>query len=153
VVDEPKLRRKTLADLQFPEPAPPPSSRPKLPPIVEPDLEPDPELGLDPRQQARAALRVVEDPPDDHDGDDGSGDAGDDDDPDFVRPPARRPILEGDNEPVDAQPPPPGRYDAVKSPSDDDEADELGELDLFDEELDGELDPALAPPPGYRPRD
>jgi hypothetical protein len=248
VVDQPRPRRKTLADLQFPvpapdtPPAPAPARRPKLPPIVEPDLEPDPELGLDPRQPTpqsevqtrRVELRVVKDPPDalhpsdlarpipdadpepggagggeDADPEPGGAEGGEDADPDFVRPPARRPILEGDTQTDDAQPPPPGRYDAIghrpaphdnanqpyqNDPGYGDEDDHLvagasyaadldrheydaeydlsdngeldgeddlsdnaeldGDFDLGDDaQLEGDLDPALAPPPGYRPRD
>ena len=71
IVDKPKERRKTLADLQLPDPAPATPRGPKhnLPPILEPDLEPDPELGLDKRKKPeaeppkRVQLRVVQDPP------------------------------------------------------------------------------------------
>jgi len=127
VVDEPRPRRKTLADLQLPDPNPlgrptgrlgpqpgatpaagpgagdegtghtPKGPKHRLPPIVEPDLEPDPELGLDKRKAQREAEQASS------------------------RPTLR--VVE----------------DAV--------------IDDTELDLDADFDPALAPPPGYSPRD
>jgi len=176
-VDKPKERRKTLADLQLPgtqpEPTPPRGPRHNLPPIVEPDLEPDPELGLDkrkrpatpapsptaadttaeqapidepPAETERPRLRVVEDLDFDHDADpDPSPD-------DAVRPPARRPISPpAEPDTVDDAPAESGS--GASTASDEIEADDLDDDEFDDGEFDGDFDPALAPPPGYRPPD
>ncbi|MEZ5410587.1 MAG: DNA translocase FtsK 4TM domain-containing protein [Acidimicrobiales bacterium] len=194
VVDPPRERRKTLADLQFPDPVvvpeTPPRSRPPATPSddlggrpddepgdgeMDADLEPEPVLGLDPRRPAdegpdptpgRPQLRVVPDPPPHvrepdpapHDLD--------------LRPARRRPVAspsarsdadgaeelsEGDlafediEDLLDVDELDVDELDD-EGFDDDDAYDELDDDD-FDDELDGDFDPALAPPPGYRPRD
>jgi len=194
VVDPPRERRKTLADLQFPDPIvvpdPGPRSRPSPPADDDDlsdllgdgdvddgtdddagtDLEPDPLLGLDRRRPAdeaptpapgRPQLRVVPDPPPHvrepepapHDLD--------------LRPARRRPV----NSPPARST---GQQDDDDDFEDDDHLDDEGGIafedieDLLDvdelddahddddddlDDLDGSFDPALAPPPGYRPRD
>ena len=178
IVEQPKRRRKTLADLQFPQSpqASPPAKRPPLPPLGLPDLEPDPELGLDKRDRTQpgdnshADIGELDDS-NDHDG------AAHDSSPipdgrvklrviespepeEPARPPVRRP--------TDPEPLPEPSFDVIdgdlsdsataSGPASDDEFD-LDLDDEFDDEYfdDGEEDensgdPALAPPSGYRPR-
>ncbi|MGF1599044.1 MAG: FtsK/SpoIIIE domain-containing protein, partial [Acidimicrobiales bacterium] len=131
-VDEPPTRRTTLADLQFPEPAPatrpyePRGPKHNLPPITEPELEPDPELGLDRKRRPapvspapvgdRPQLRVVADPDVDTAADDTAY----------------------------------GADDLAWDDTDTDDTDDF--VDADDGDFDGDFDPALAPPPGYEPR-
>ena len=90
VIEEPKPRRKTLADLQLPDPAPATTKANEKAEEVVDDLEPDPGLGLDKRSEGaampRAQLRVVSDE-DDHDDDDGGDDFDGDFDPALAPPP------------------------------------------------------------------
>ncbi|MDH3681139.1 MAG: DNA translocase FtsK 4TM domain-containing protein [Acidimicrobiia bacterium] len=175
VVEPPKERRKTLADLQLPgtapDPKPPSGPRHNLPPIVEPDLEPDPELGLDKRKRSkptpseppaeaptsepvepnespsppRPQLRVVEDPEPEPESEQA-----------FTRPPARRPsdaAEQGDDD-LDDEPVFDEDEDEHRTEPRRDLADHLAvEDDEDDDEFDSDFDPALAPPPGYEPRD
>ncbi len=210
VVDPPRERRKTLADLQFPDPVvvpePGPRGRPDpgdddLADLLgdlddedleedlddeggddgdDTDLEPDPLLGLDRRRPAdeaadpapgRPQLRVVPDPPPHvrepqpapHDLDlrparrrpVGSSPSGFDDDDDGTDGLEEGSLAFEDIEDLlDVDGLDDGNEDDDEG-FDDDAYDELDDDD-FDEDLDdldGHFDPALAPPPGYRPRD
>jgi S-DNA-T family DNA segregation ATPase FtsK/SpoIIIE len=166
VVEQPRKRRKTLADLQFPESVQA-SDHPRLPPITEPDLEPDPELGLDRRRSrpesgepARPKLRVVEDPPaGDGEAEGSSGtDGGDRSDrsgdgtPPSSRPSRARPV-DGDDGNRGSDP---DRDDGDRLDNewtDDDRVEATDGYHQPEADACGDDDPALAPPPGYRRRD
>jgi len=205
VVAPPRERRKTLADLQFPDPVvmPEPGPRGRPDPAdddladllgdlddedleedlddeggddgADTDLEPDPLLGLDRRRPAdetadpapgRPQLRVVPDPPPHvrepdpapHDLD--------------LRPARRRPVgssasgFDDDDDGTDGLEEGSLAFEDIEDLLDVDDLDDGNEdddegfdddaYDDFDEDLDdldGDFDPALAPPPGYRPRD
>ncbi len=175
VVDPPKERRKTLADLQLP--GTPPDATPQreprgpkhnLPPIVEPDLEPDPGLGLDKRRKPTARDETDEVTNDVTDGDVDLDDGDPDDDEQEPRRPRLRVVedLDFDHDadpepdPDDAMRPPVRRpiTDDADDEDDDDDVDDDDDDDFADDayddgEFDGDFDPALEPPPGYRPPD
>ncbi len=153
-VDEPKRRRRTLADIPNPEPVRIPE-RPRAgsgpvpgvdPTRLDADLGPDPDLGIEkptagsepaapppgaapPDTPAIPTLRVVEDL-----------------DPDEVDPEPTP--FDIDDEETDHGLGPAGSADgAAAAPVDDEDGEDDDELAGFD----GGIDPALAPPPGYRP--
>ncbi|MEM9563780.1 MAG: DNA translocase FtsK 4TM domain-containing protein [Actinomycetota bacterium] len=159
-VDQPKKRRRTLADIPNPEPVRLPE-RPRAgsgpvpgvdPTKLDANLGPDPDLGIEkptagstptptatppatarPDTPAVPTLRVVEDlDPDDGDPEPTPFNIDDEETDHGLRSPAPA----GRSTPADAI--------GVEADDDDDDDEELAGFD-------GGIDPALAPPPGYRP--
>ena len=163
-VEEPRKRRRTLADIPNPEPVRIPE-RPRArsgrvpgvdPSKLDPGLGPDPDLGVEappapaaePRPQPTKptapseppagvpTLRVVEDL-----------------DPDEVEPEPTPFDIDDEDTDHGMGPVSPPRAAASADDGFDDDVDDIEDLDDLDDDddFDGDFDPALAPPPGYRP--
>ncbi|MEM9134419.1 MAG: DNA translocase FtsK 4TM domain-containing protein [Actinomycetota bacterium] len=142
----PVKRPETVVD-----PTPEPDPVPDPEPVPDPDLEPDPELGLDRKKEEppkRPQLRIVEDIPDEPepedepvvDVDDNASDDGASDDGAFDD---EADAFDDEAEDLD---------DGADGISVDDALDGIEFDDEDDDDFDGDFDPALAPPPGYKPR-
>ena len=150
-VDEPRKRRRTLADIPNPEPVriperPRPGSGPVAgvdPTKLDPGLGPDPDLGIE-KTPARLGDHAPEPAP--------------------AAPPPGVPALRvvEDLDPDDEPEPAPFNIDdedtdlglgpaVASSPPSSRPASATGDEPADDDEFDGDFDPALAPPPGYRP--
>jgi hypothetical protein len=146
-VDEPRPRRRTLADIPNPEPIRTPE-RPRGsgpvpgvdPSKLDPALGPDPELGIE-KASPRAPVARPDDEP-----------AVEDPTPPV---PTLRVVEDLDPEIYEEDPTPfdidaedtnPPFADSIRSDGDALDGDEVGD----DDEFAGDFDPALAPPPGYR---